>query len=198
MKIVDGDFLPYRDEAAHIAAGEGPSVDLCDSEGVAWLAPFDWTCVVGTGNDPDNGIGFHAGYVTVIEGAWKGTLYRLHFCHGQANEVSLGQEGSAGDTIGHVGWSGTTIPSGPAGAHLHFWAERWHGSGWARVTDVSGLLASEDTPMDLQRITEALDRVWEVKAMLESKKPLYRPQRDDMAFKLLYAVIAVKEEVGLQ
>lgn len=149
-------FPVYRDEAAHLAAGEGYGVDLANQFGVAWTAPVDCVVVSGTGSDPDRADGvFHAGYVTVLSGTLNGVNYLFHFCHGQANEVRPGDQLTAGQVFGHVGYSGTCIPSGQGGSHLHFWSQRWGANGWERLTDVQGLLAEieGDTMTEQDKVT---------------------------------------------
>ncbi len=42
------------------------------------------------------------------------------YCHGSQVLVSVGQRVAAGQVIMRSGWSGHVLPSGPAGAHLHF------------------------------------------------------------------------------
>ena len=42
------------------------------------------------------------------------------YCHGSQVLVSIGQPVAAGQLIMRSGWSGNVVPSGPAGAHLHF------------------------------------------------------------------------------
>ena len=151
MSIIEGGLAGhsvYRTEAQHLAAGEGPAVDMCNEAGVAWLAPFDGIIASGTGSDPFTPTGWHAGDVVVLQGKWRNRYLRVHFCHGQAMEVAQGQIVMAGDVIGHVGRTGTFLdndgtkrPGQPGEEHLHLWAEEDDNGVWRRCGDVQGLLA---------------------------------------------------------
>ena len=153
----------YRDEAQHIAGGEKAGVDLANQEGLACLAPADWECVLGTGNDPAHDeSSFHAGNVVVIQ---CGSL-RFHCCHLQSLDVAIGQTGNAGDTIGLVGSTGSVWDSSGGfqtveAAHLHLWVEEWTPAGWSRVQDIGALFADEgtggDSAIDKTAIENALN-----------------------------------------
>ncbi len=60
--------------------------------------------------------GAYGYYVQILHPNGVATLY----AHLSRIIVSPGQRVSQGQTIGHVGYTGHTIPAGPAGCHLHF------------------------------------------------------------------------------
>jgi len=51
----------------------------------------------------------------------KGKTGTHSFCHLASYKVRVGQRVSEGQVIGIMGYSGYTIPSGPAGRHLHWY-----------------------------------------------------------------------------
>ena len=178
----------YRDAEAHVLAGEFPADDLGNQEGLAVLAVEDGRIVPGTGYDPDTNDGrFHAGNVVVLQGA-----YRSHYCHLQAIDVSIGQSVKRGDVLGFVGHTGTVIPAGVAGAHLHYWLEAMNG-GWQRVTEPLDYLEGAVDKDMAQAIAQAL---WEIKTYAEG--PQTKARRAALSAALLEAVVVIKVKAGLQ
>lgn len=69
----------------------------------------------------------HGNWVSIIVGS-----VFFHFCHMEdESPLEVGQQVSAGDLVGYVGWTGQVIPASPAGAHLHLAAsnEPYPGNG---------------------------------------------------------------------
>lgn len=104
----------YRAEQEHIDFGEQAGWDFGNQEGIAWIAPGDGMITQAFSHP-------QAGLSVVLEC----DDIRFHYCHGQALEVSVRQQVQRGDTIGHVGHTGWTIPDDERGAHLHLWVEKW-------------------------------------------------------------------------
>ena len=140
------EYPVYRGEQGHINDGQGPAWDMANQEGLAWIAVEDGK-IVGAGYDPAQ-----AGNVVVLESS--DGLRRWHYCHGQALEVTVGQQLSQGHVIGHVGHTGWTIPAGPSGAHLHLWAEEWLGD-WARRWPSD--IYAEDEMSELEELKQRVD-----------------------------------------
>lgn len=65
-----------------------------------------------------------AGNVLRLRGATG--LHSL--CHLERSYVNVGQAVKKGDRLAKMGYTGYTIPSGPAGTHLHYYIQRPNGS----------------------------------------------------------------------
>lgn len=50
----------------------------------------------------------------------SGATGRHGFCHNEAVYVNLGDQVKKGQKLAKMGYTGTTVPSGPAGRHLHW------------------------------------------------------------------------------
>lgn len=102
--------------------GASKAVDYGASPDINIYAPEDGTVVsygqqgaVGTVND--------AGIALRLQGASG-----LHqFAHTEASYVSVGQRVSKGQPIAKMGYTGYTIPKGPAGRHCHWWIQTSNG-----------------------------------------------------------------------
>lgn len=117
----------YRGSDAHIAAGEGPGVDLGNQLGLPLLAVHDGAFLSYGYESPD------AGWFGDLYFEDGGRRYQLRYCHGrermvpdtvnewdvQPANVNARYPVTEGQVIGHVGYSGWTIPAGTGGSHLH-------------------------------------------------------------------------------
>lgn len=120
----------YRGSDAHIRDGDGPGVDLGNSEGLPWLAMHDGSWHTYPQQGADGRAGWFADLLWHDE---DGHHYVARYCHGQHRPIAdpdwysdhaggryvTDYDVVAGQRIGTVGHTGATIPTGIAGAHLH-------------------------------------------------------------------------------
>lgn len=171
----------YRGSAAHVAACQGPGCDLGNQLGLPWIAVGDGVLVSHGHNDVE------AGWFCDLHFTLGGSVWQLRYCHGgeqphpetdeewTAGGVTARWPVKKGDVIGHVGYSGNVVPSGPAGAHLHnaCWLD-----GVRVVPEVLyALLQEEPTPApeppEEEPMTEyevgELNEAWEAAETMEQK-----------------------------
>lgn len=118
----------------------------------------------------------------------------------------MGQTGSAGDVIGHVGRTGSVWDASGGfqtvdAAHLHLWTQRWDDNGgWVRIWPsevfrATTMLVSVQED-EMQPIPKSLDTIYEVAQQLRQwGEDLQNDGLKAEAEKLFSAVVAVKQVI---